>query len=133
MSLFFGYNCIMTQICNNSPCCDLGQLIDPGLFKALCEPMRVGLLARLTQMPQPATVTQIAACCPVDLSVVSRHLAMLRDSGILRAQKKGKEVYYSVKYHELAATLRTMADAIERCCPEEACTNEQHNIPNRSR
>ena len=83
--------------------------------------MRVGLLARLTQMPQPATVTQIASCCPIDLSVVSRHLAVLRDCGILKSEKRGKEVFYSVRYNELATTLRGMADAIEQCCPKEVC------------
>ncbi|GMU91059.1 MAG: hypothetical protein AMXMBFR4_01170 [Candidatus Hydrogenedentota bacterium] len=87
--------------------------------------MRVALLARITQLPQPSTVSELASCCPIDLSVVSRHLALLRDCGILRAEKRGKEVYYSVRYHELAATLRAMADAIERCCPKEEAIDEQ--------
>ncbi|MCC6794968.1 MAG: winged helix-turn-helix transcriptional regulator [Candidatus Hydrogenedentes bacterium] len=95
----------------------MSEALNPDLFKALCEPMRVGLLAQLTRLPQPATVSQIAACCPIDLSVVSRHLAVLRDCGILTAEKRGKEVFYSVRYNELAATLRGMAEAIEQCCP----------------
>ena len=33
----------------------------------------------------------------------------------------GIEVFYSVKYQELAATLRAMADAIDQCCPKEEC------------
>jgi ArsR family transcriptional regulator len=117
----------MTQICNTtfSSCCGLEQLLDPKLFKALCEPMRLGLLVRVAQLSQPSTVSEIASSCPIDLSVVSRHLAMLRDCGILRAEKRGKEVYYSVRYHELAATLRAMAEAIERCCPKEEATDEQ--------
>lgn len=120
------YICIMTQVCNqnSADCCGLSDALNPLLFKALCEPMRVGLLAQLTQLPQPATVSQIAACCPIDLSVVSRHLAVLRDCGILTAEKRGKEVFYSVRYNELAATLRGMADAIEQCCPKET-KNEQ--------
>ena len=69
------------------------------------------------------TVSEAAECCPVNISVVSRHLAMLRDAGILHAQKRGREVYYSVRYPELAATLRAIADAIEACCPPEGCGN----------
>jgi len=64
----------------------------------------------------PQTVSEVAGCCPTDLSVVSRHLATLCDAGILEAEKPGKEVYYSICYLELATTLRAMADAIESCC-----------------
>lgn len=81
--------------------------------------MRVGLLVQLSRIPRPTTVSQVAMCCPVDLSVVSRHLAVLRDCGIVHAEKRGKEVFYSVRFSELAATLRSMADAIEQCCPQE--------------
>lgn len=111
----------MTQLYNisGSSCCGLSDALNPLLFKALCEPMRIGLLVRLSQMPQPATVSQIASCCPIDLSVVSRHLAVLRDCGILKAEKRGKEVWYSVRYYELAAKLREMADALDACCPKE--------------
>jgi ArsR family transcriptional regulator len=98
---------------------DLGELLDHRFFKALCDPGRVGLLVGLARSPEASTVGTIAACCPVDVSVVSRHLAMLRDAGILGAQKRGKQVHYSVRYPELAATLRTMAEALEACCPAE--------------
>ena len=94
-------------------------MLEPGFFKALCDPSRISLLVRLTQCCEPCTVSQIAECCPTDVSVVSRHLAVLRDAGILHARKRGKEVYYSVNYSELTDTLRAIADAIERCCPPE--------------
>jgi len=61
----------------------------------------------------------MAECCPVNVSVVSRHLALLRDAGILAAERRGKEVYYSVRYPQLVATLRAIANAIEACCPGE--------------
>ncbi len=103
----------------NSCCRELGGLLDPRLFKALGDPNRLALLVQLSQCGTSCTVSQAAECCPVDISVVSRHLAMLRDAGILNAQKRGKEVHYSVRYPELAATLRAIADAIEACCPPE--------------
>ena len=110
------------------PCCrGLGDLLDHRFFKALCDPNRIGLLARLAQCAEPCTVSQMAECCPIDLSVVSRHLAMLRDAGILAAQKRGKEVYYSVRSPELAATLRALADAIEACCPAEDSERQERS------
>ena len=101
-------------------CCpELGQLLEPRFFKALCDPNRIALVARLAQCARPCTVSQMAECCPIDLSVVSRHLAILRDTGILLAEKRGKEVYYSVDYPRLVGTLRAVADAIDACCPAD--------------
>ena len=98
-------------------CADVSALVEPRLFKALCDPNRIALLARLSQCGRPCTVGEISCCCPVDLSVVSRHLALLRVAGVLAATKKGKQVYYIVKFNSLASTLRSIADAIESCCP----------------
>ncbi len=102
---------------NNASCPCLDGLLDPKLFKALSDQNRISLLVGLAQCGAPCSVSQIAECCPVDFSVVSRHLAILRDAGILEAQKQGKEVYYSVRFQNLVGTLRTIADAIEACCP----------------
>lgn len=97
-------------------CADVSTLVEPRLFKALCDPNRIALLARLAQCGRPCTVGEISCCCPVDLSVVSRHLGILRDAGVLESQRKGKQVYYSVRFNEIAMTLRSIADAIEACC-----------------
>lgn len=111
------YNCMMTQISNRKPSPRLlCACLDAKVFKALCDPCRIGLLAYVACAGRPTTVTQAAACCPVDLSVVSRHLKILRDAGILRAEKRGKEVFYSPACRELAAALHGMADVLEACC-----------------
>ena len=113
----------MTQVSKQSGddrrgdrCDGFEGLIEPRFFRALCDPNRIALLVRLTQCCEPCTVSALAACCPTDLSVVSRHLALLRDAGILNAEKRGKEVYYSVRYREVVAKLRSIAEAIESCC-----------------
>ena len=76
--------------------CIRGQTLSPQFFRALGDPNRLALLARLAACCGPRTVSELAACCPVDLSVVSRHLAILREAGILQARKHGKEVHYTV-------------------------------------
>jgi len=107
---------------NKKECCPgLKDLLIPGMFKALGDPNRIAILVRLAEGCAPSTVSQIAECCPVNLSVVSRHLATLKEEGILRAEKRGKEVHYSVCTSKLVETLRGIADAIEACCPSGSC------------
>ena len=64
-------------------------------------------------------VSEVARCCPINISVVSRHLSTLRDAGILTSEKRGKEVRYSVVVSALVERLRAIADALEGCCPAE--------------
>jgi len=112
----------------------LGNLLSPQLFKAIGDPNRVTILLYLSERCAPLTVGQIADSLPIDVSVVSRHLAMLRDADILIARKQGKEVRYSINSRNLIATLRAIADAFEACCPDECIINgETLTGPERSR
>ena len=83
------------------------------LFRALADPTRLAIVARLSCMAEPSTVTAISGCCGVHLSGVSRHLAMLRDAGLVRAQKNGREVRYSLNGAAAAVVLRELASTIE--------------------
>ena len=95
------------------------DVLDARFFKGLGDPSRLAILARLAEHGKPMTVGEVAECCPTCVSVVSRHLAMLREAGILEARREGREVYYSIRFAELAVTLRAMADAVEACCRED--------------
>lgn len=103
-------------------CCQrLDQSLSPAFFRALCDENRLRLLVQLAGCRTPCSVSRIAECCPVDLSVVSRHLAVLREAGLVEARKQGKEVYYRVRFQEVVRRLRDVADAMENCCPETCC------------
>jgi ArsR family transcriptional regulator, arsenate/arsenite/antimonite-responsive transcriptional repressor len=103
------------------PCCSgLASVVPARLFKALCDPNRIAILARLAECGRPCSVSEVSQCCPVDLSVVSRHLTILRDAGAVESRKLGKEVQYVVRTDWLVATLRALADALESCCPAAA-------------
>ena len=112
-------------------CCDgLEQCLPADFFRALGDPNRVALVARLAVYARPATVSEIACCLPINLSVVSRHLAQLRDAGILESEKQGKEVRYTLRYDALARRMRDIAAAIDACCPEgtnECCSGRASN------
>ncbi|MDD5224099.1 MAG: metalloregulator ArsR/SmtB family transcription factor [bacterium] len=102
-----------------SCCPGLGELLSPRLFKALSDPKRVSLLVRLAEERCSCTVSQIAEGSDVDLSVVSRHLAILREAGIIKCEKRGKEVWCDIQTGTLARILRELAGALEACCPAE--------------
>ena len=100
-------------------CCGpVDKLLDPELFKSLCDPTRLKLLACLAKCGRACSVTEVAECCSVDFSVVSRHLATLEKAGVLEAAKEGRTVFYTVRYRPLADRLHALADAIEACCAD---------------
>tara|TARA_R110002074_G_C12153564_1_gene630453 strand:+ start:126 stop:407 length:282 start_codon:yes stop_codon:yes gene_type:complete len=86
------------------------------VFKALSDPNRMKILNNLCSKDCPCNVGEVACCCTVDLSVVSRHLSILKNAGIVSAEKRGKEVFYHVNRSEVAALLRQTAENIEKTC-----------------
>lgn len=122
------YTCTMVQTRKRKPrppaspklaasCCGpLDSALDPELFRALGDPTRVLLLACLAKCGRACSVGEVAECCSVDLSVVSRHLSQLADAGILESSKQGRTVFYRVRYAEVCRSLRSLADAFETCC-----------------
>jgi ArsR family transcriptional regulator len=98
----------------------LENVLNARLFRALGDPTRAKLVSALAECCGPRTVGEAASCCTVDLSVVSRHLALLKEAGVLQARKQGRQTYYSVRCSELADSLRLLADALDACCPPAA-------------
>jgi DNA-binding transcriptional ArsR family regulator len=119
---------MMTQVRRRKPlsprqaaaCCrPIDDRLDPDLFKALCDPTRASLLGCLAKCGRACSVSEVAECCSVDFSVVSRHLQLLERAGILEATREGRTVSYAVRYGHLCQTLRGLADALEQCCPAD--------------
>ncbi|MBU0743443.1 metalloregulator ArsR/SmtB family transcription factor [bacterium] len=111
---------------SRQPCCsDLQKWLEPDTFKVLGDPSRTALLLLLADSPGPRTVTALAAGLPIDISVVSRHLRILRDVGVVHAIKRGKEVHYHLDCGDLARRLRHLADALDACRPSCALKPEE--------
>lgn len=94
----------------------LDDALDAQLFKALGDPTRLKLLSCLARCARACTTTEVAECCSVDFSVVTRHLALLADAGILESRKEGRTVYYQVRYRDLSEKLKELAEAFDGCC-----------------
>ncbi|MEO0513094.1 MAG: metalloregulator ArsR/SmtB family transcription factor [Planctomycetota bacterium] len=99
----------------------LDRLLDPDLLKAIAEPTRARLLSCLLKCGRPCSVTEVAACCEIDFSMVSRHLSLMARSGLLRSEKKGRTVWYSADARALAGVFRSLAEAVEELGPEDDC------------
>ena len=95
---------------------DFKKCCEPKLFKALSEPNRIAILAYLIKSQKALRVGEVCCCCEIDQSVVSRHLAIMRDAGLLNAEKVGKEVYYSIRGQGAIKMLREIANVFEACC-----------------
>lgn len=65
------------------------------LFKILGEPMRLRILQSVCQ--EPRSVNDIVDATGSTQANVSKHLALLTAAGILRRERDGQRVFYSVK------------------------------------
>jgi ArsR family transcriptional regulator, arsenate/arsenite/antimonite-responsive transcriptional repressor len=59
-------------------------------------------------------VGQIAGVSTLSRSAVSHHLKILREAGVLRSEKRGKEVHFWINRDFLIDAMDTVADYIRR-------------------
>jgi len=102
----------MPQVCADA----LEAHLDASVFKALCDPSRLALVARLATSEETMNVSEASECCGVHISGTSRHLAMLKAAGIVAADRQGREVRYRLRTEHLVSLLRGLADSLEACC-----------------
>ncbi|OGB75714.1 MAG: transcriptional regulator, partial [Burkholderiales bacterium RIFCSPLOWO2_12_FULL_67_210] len=69
------------------------RFLDDPMFKALQEPVRVAVLRELLLLGR-ADVGSIAERLPQERSVISRHLQILLDAGLLIAERDGRHRIY---------------------------------------
>lgn len=72
-----------------------GHLLEPaGLFKALSDPHRLAILLALARAKGPMCVCDFSSVVPLNQSTVSHHLKLLREAGLVGAQRHGTWAYY---------------------------------------
>ena len=65
------------------------------VFKALGHPTRLWMAERLAA--GELCVCEFLADVDVDFSTISKHLAVLKQAGVVASEKRGKQVYYRLK------------------------------------
>jgi DNA-binding transcriptional ArsR family regulator len=84
------------------------QLAD--LFHLLGEPTRLRIV--LACVARPIAVGDIATALDLSSSLVSHHLRLLRAARIVKAERQGKQVFYSAADAHISALLANMAEHI---------------------
>jgi ArsR family transcriptional regulator len=77
------------------------------LFRVLASPIRVAMIDLLAE--QPLFVHQIVAASGLSQPHVSQQLRILRDAGLVRRVRRGREVVYALRDEHVA---HIVADAI---------------------
>ena len=70
-------------------------------FAALADPIRRGMLVRLSE--GPASVSELAAPLPISLPAVLQHLKALEASGLVASEKRGRVRTVRVRPETLGA------------------------------
>jgi len=81
------------------------------LFQVLSDPTRVQIISAL--LGRELNVGEIAAALGLSLSAVSHQLRLLRNSRLVRWERKGREVYYLLDDEHIEVLYRA---GLDHCC-----------------
>lgn len=77
-------------------------------FQALADPVRRGMLARLSR--GPASVSELAQPLSISLPAVLQHLKALEHGGLIRSEKRGRVRTVRLEPQALSAAERWIAE-----------------------
>lgn len=78
------------------------------MFRLLGEPNRLSLVYACLE--EPRSVQTLAADIDISMSLASHHLRLLRASRLLRAERRGKQVFYVAADAHVQRVLRDMVE-----------------------
>ncbi len=85
------------------------------VFKALGHPTRLWMVERLAA--GELCVCELLADVNVDFSTISKHLAVLKQAGVVASEKRGKQVYYCLK----VPCIVNLMGCVETVIKDSAC------------
>jgi DNA-binding transcriptional ArsR family regulator len=65
------------------------------ILKALAHPTRLFMIEQLAE--KSYCVCELTEMVGLDVSTVSKHLSILKNTGLVNVEKKGKQVFYSLR------------------------------------
>lgn len=87
----------------------IAELAD--LFRLLGDPTRLRIV--LACMDKSVAVSEIASSLTLSQSLVSHHLRLLRGARIVKAERQGKQVFYTTADHHISGVLSDMLEHIQ--------------------
>lgn len=95
-------------------------LLDSPFLRALTEPARLEVL-RVLIIKGPSDIAEIASELPQDRSVISRHLKVLEEAGIVRAERDGRHRIFALEAAGFIVPLERILSETKAlapiCCP----------------
>ncbi len=88
------------------------------IFRLLGDPTRLRIV--LACMTEPVSVGALAEQLDLSQSLVSHHLRLLRAARLVRADRRGKQVFYLLADEHVASVLVDMIDHVREENPEPA-------------
>ncbi len=85
------------------------------VFHLMGDPSRLSML--LFVLDGPRAVAEIAAATGLSASLVSHHLRLLRAGRLVRAERRGKQVFYAVDDAHIRSVLTDMAEHVAEPAP----------------
>lgn len=82
---------------------------DDPVFAAVADPMRRAILEVVVD-EGPVTATQVSTRFPISRQGVAKHLGVLRDAGLVRARRQGRETRFEASLEPLGAVSAWMDD-----------------------
>ena len=82
------------------------------IFKALGHPSRLLMVDALREGVK--CVCELQALVGDDMSTISKHLAVLREAGVVSAEKRGTSIYYRLTLCCLDTFLQCTGELVER-------------------
>lgn len=106
---------------------DLVSAFDSKMFKALTDPARTQILKYL-MVHGRADINTIASNLPQDRSVISRHLNMMAEAGLLIATKETRHRFYSINCEKFLHTFEEIVENI-KACMNDCCKPQNRRQP----
>ena len=91
---------------------DMVSKIKADLLKGLAHPVRLQIIEHLKA--GEASVGKLVQELGVEQSNLSRHLAILRDLGVLETRQEKTSVYYAIHEQDIFKILRPMAELLRK-------------------
>jgi len=79
------------------------------LLKALSHPVRLCIVRGLLENGT-CNVTDMQNCLKAPQSTISQHISKLKSCGIIKGEKRGLEIYYSVTSKKAAELIKILFD-----------------------
>lgn len=95
----------------------LVDVMDSKFFKSMGEPVRVEII-RFLLLNGRTDIGTIADHMPQDRSVISRHLTLMQEVGILTCEKENRHRYYSLNAEAFLERFMNITDLIKSCIKE---------------